>query len=1025
MWMKKASQSGIAVLMAAVMPVLAGTVVYDDFSDQSVDLSKWTYSAVSAQEIITSGTAADQWGAGEWDYPAGVKRIKITDGWLRSLASAQLVEDGMVTFSGDIQIERWKWGSTFGLANSRGDSIRIAVDNLGQGNGVYVTMSVGGVSQHRITSVPANVVRNYWTIQWSKNRVVIISDNQGVVFDSAVTTTDANGNPWNIPAVGTALQIHMNTGYVSNSWVTANYLKLEADASPFRLLVADDFFGSTINSAKWVTNGNVAPYTATETANGGTWNRDVDYDWKKGERRVLCRKTGGVNAWMKSKNAFTLFPGTKLVLHGVEAKMQRWAGGSGLGFQSPDANNYIIFGLRLDGNAGVQIAMRANGGTAQKFVISDFDEQLVTGGWRVVWADGYVQVISDLWGLKFDSRVNPPAGSSNPADWVIPAPGRSMQAYLSAGWNNDYWVCSNAISVFQMPLAGPVYIDETFDSDPYTGDAYNGMFWLNRTEFLYYPTAYAKYAYGQLHLQTTVDGSKGKRAGLSANHMFYTQPTASDPVVFVLENVQDYRIFFGAEANKEFFALMDNWDDYASWAMKGINFGITSQVLDGSGSLKFRLQNQPANFFDYKEIWIDPVWGAQWRTDGTWMIVWETTRITVYHNGELLFNTDTDSGKYGTQPGQWAIPNAPLAASVMCYWPNAQAEWTMDRLYCGPRSKLFKGAYGKLKRDLNASDKVDSGDLLDVAASWLASTNPSVAGPNVVDATDSLFINVPQTTIAPTLDGIKSAGEWNDAVVVPFNGLVPNVAPGIVGGAKSIAPMAAYSLDDLSATAYLKYDANYLYVGVEVLDDNVIVNYPDTSVWLGDSVELYFDLDNSRSKGFADEDPAQPDKCTKGLQLIAGCVADPDGYPDDNQTFPADPTNTYQPETWWRAIGGYITGGYFVEFRISLAGTGMQPGKGYGFDIGVNDIEPQNKRKGFLAYKGANNKDEAPFAMLVLTPKTGCGSYGFMPADLNRDCTVNLKDLAILAADWLYCVDVNAAACPNVLSCFANPEKCY
>ena len=40
-----------------------------------------------------------------------------------------------------------------------------------------------------------------------------------------------------------------------------------------------------------------------------------------------------------------------------------------------------------------------------------------------------------------------------------------------------------------------------------------------------------------------------------------------------------------------------------------------------------------------------------------------------------------------------------------------------------------------------------------------------------------------------------------------------------------------------------------------------------------------------------------------------------------------------------------------------------------------------------------------------------CGDWGYLPADLNRDCLVNLLDFAKFAESWLYCTDPNKPGC--------------
>ncbi len=51
----------------------------------------------------------------------------------------------------------------------------------------------------------------------------------------------------------------------------------------------------------------------------------------------------------------------------------------------------------------------------------------------------------------------------------------------------------------------------------------------------------------------------------------------------------------------------------------------------------------------------------------------------------------------------------------------------------------------------------------------------------------------------------------------------------------------------------------------------------------------------------------------------------------------------------------------------------------------------------------------------VPTPPLGCRDIGeYYPADLNRDCYINLEDFAILAANWLKCNDPQRPECTDI-----------
>jgi hypothetical protein len=51
----------------------------------------------------------------------------------------------------------------------------------------------------------------------------------------------------------------------------------------------------------------------------------------------------------------------------------------------------------------------------------------------------------------------------------------------------------------------------------------------------------------------------------------------------------------------------------------------------------------------------------------------------------------------------------------------------------------------------------------------------------------------------------------------------------------------------------------------------------------------------------------------------------------------------------------------------------------------------------------------------IHAPEGNCGQWGYAPADLDRNCQVNLDDLAIFASDWLTCAYPDHAGCMNYL----------
>jgi len=86
----------------------------------------------------------------------------------------------------------------------------------------------------------------------------------------------------------------------------------------------------------------------------------------------------------------------------------------------------------------------------------------------------------------------------------------------------------------------------------------------------------------------------------------------------------------------------------------------------------------------------------------------------------------------------------------------------------------------------------------------------------------------------------------------------------------------------------------------------------------------------------------------------------------------------------------------------------------------INDADTEISPE-IVAIKHAVSSTDAGYAALASTPinvnvsvidNDFCGNWGFYPADLNKDCYVNLADFQIMASQWLGCThpgDVNCA----------------
>ncbi|MBE0536490.1 MAG: hypothetical protein IH624_12560 [Phycisphaerae bacterium] len=58
-----------------------------------------------------------------------------------------------------------------------------------------------------------------------------------------------------------------------------------------------------------------------------------------------------------------------------------------------------------------------------------------------------------------------------------------------------------------------------------------------------------------------------------------------------------------------------------------------------------------------------------------------------------------------------------------------------------------------------------------------------------------------------------------------------------------------------------------------------------------------------------------------------------------------------------------------------------------------------------------NAMQSASLSVFILEDDLGCGAWGYLPTDLNRDCYVNFADFAAFASQWMACTDPSGSHC--------------
>ena len=217
-------------------------------------------------------------------------------------------------------------------------------------------------------------------------------------------------------------------------------------------------------------------------------------------------------------------------------------------------------------------------------------------------------------------------------------------------------------------------------------------------------------------------------------------------------------------------------------------------------------------------------------------------------------------------------------------------------------------------------------DIVDPAAtySWVN------AGPNRCSAVlvgispvgevaplgDLSFFDKPVVTITPTIDGIRTLGEWGDAFPIPMIwpelGILPNIG-GIKfsndDGSGNTITAADASEADISAVISFKWDATNLYILAEITDDVFIKPFPGGAGFPDDHLLLGIDPDTTDGAGtvFLTEFFIDSDDVTQAFFRTDLAAADPALNNFTNHTF----------------VGAEVAGGYIIEFALNWADLGV------------------------------------------------------------------------------------------------------
>lgn len=178
---------------------------------------------------------------------------------------------------------------------------------------------------------------------------------------------------------------------------------------------------------------------------------------------------------------------------------------------------------------------------------------------------------------------------------------------------------------------------------------------------------------------------------------------------------------------------------------------------------------------------------------------------------------------------------------------------------------------------------------------------------------------------SPTLDGMIEAGEYGDALPVIVNRFtgIYNIPAGDD----------SYEEGDHEYTYRVTHDADAIYVGFEVIDEMLVsdsaeAGSEDGQTWIDDSLEIFFDADDSNDAGRGDGE-------FEGQYVLTINGA----WRDNEANNPMFGENGD-----WFAVTQNTEEGYNMEFRVNKSALfNPEDGVSMGFNIALNDDDGNNR----------------------------------------------------------------------------------
>jgi len=224
-------------------------------------------------------------------------------------------------------------------------------------------------------------------------------------------------------------------------------------------------------------------------------------------------------------------------------------------------------------------------------------------------------------------------------------------------------------------------------------------------------------------------------------------------------------------------------------------------------------------------------------------------------------------------------------------------------------------------------------------------------------------------TASPTLDGVVNAGEYEGALPIVLNSHTGSYHVGVGND--------EWEEGDHSLTGWVVHDEDSIYVAVIAEDDVISTDSADAGsedgqTWVDDSIEVFFDADDSNDAGRDNT-----------AQFEGQFVLTPNGARRDNEAN----NPTWGENADWFAATTEADGGYQMEFKFSKAALlGVSEGDRLGFNIAINDDDGSG-RKSQLNWAGAPHLEFSYGSLLLGGAATGGGGGGPANVSLTRSGT--------------------------------------